>query len=388
MGRARGTLRALSQRRSESENAMKITKLSVHRADLHYAGAAYSFSQGRSYRVFQTSVVALETDEGLIGYGEICPCGPAYMSGYSEGVVPALRRLAPAVIGEDPLQIARVARRVDAALAGHSFAKTPIDLACWDLAGKASGRPVHHLLGGRLVDQIPIHRVVPLGSPEETVAHIDALRAQGFGHFQVKLGQGVEPDIACIEAIAATRRPGEVIVGDANGAWRRDAALRVSNALAGADIYLEEPCADYAASRAVRAAGHHPVKLDECIETLGDLRRAIAEEALDAIAIKLSRLGGLTRSRMVRDLCADAGVAMTVEDAWGGAIASAAAAHLAASTPPEALLNATDLHNYNANPIATGAPEAGSGVMTVSDRPGLGVAPLEEALGEPRFVWE
>jgi L-alanine-DL-glutamate epimerase-like enolase superfamily enzyme len=89
---------------------------------------------------------------------------------------------------------------------------------------------------------------------------------------------------------------------------------------------------------------------------------------------------------MLRDLCADAGVAMTIEDAWGSGIATAAIAHLAASTAPEGLLNATDLHNYNVNQIAHGAPEAKDGVMTVSDRPGLGAEPDFDALGEA--VWK
>lgn len=362
---------------------MKITRLTVHRAELRYGGEAYSFAGGRRYRSFPTAVVTLDTDDGLQGYGETCPCGPAYMPAYAEGVLPALAQLAPAVLGRDPREMARIGRAMDAALAGHAFAKTAIDLACWDLLGKASGQPVHRLLGGRLVEAIPIHRVVPLGTPEETVAHVEALRERGFRHFQIKLGQGVERDVACMAAVAATRRPGEVLVGDANAAWRRDEAIRVSAALCAVDCYLEEPCREYDASRAVRRRGHHPVKLDECLDTVGAVRRAIADEALDAAAIKLSRLGGITPARVVRDLCADAGIAMTIEDAWGGAIASAAAAHLAASTPPEALLNGTDLHNYNANRIAAGGPETTGGTMTVSERPGLGVTPCPDALGAP-----
>lgn len=364
---------------------MRITRISAYEARLRYAGEAYSFAGGRSYSAFRTAVVAVETDEGLAGYGEVCPCGPAYMPAYAEGLIPALQQLAPSLIGEDPLQTARIMRTMDRALNGHAFAKAPVDLACWDLLGKACGLPVFALLGGRLSERIPLHRVVPLGTPEETLARIDALREEGFGHFQIKLGQGVERDVELMSAIAAARRPGEVFVGDANAAWRRDEAIRVSAALRGVDCHLEQPCRDYGDCRAVRSRLSHPVKLDECLETLGDVRRAIADDALDAAAIKLSKFAGLTNSRVIRDLCADAGIALTIEEAWGSGIASAAAAHLAASTPPEALLNGTDIHNYNTNQIALGAPEAAGGFMTVADRPGLGVEPDFDALGEP--VW-
>lgn len=365
---------------------MKIEKIAAYTAELRYAGKAYKFSLGRSYSSFTTTIVVLETDAGVSGYGEACPCGPAYMPAYAQGLVPALEQLAPDLIGQDPLPTAQVLRTMNASLNGHDVAKASVDIACWDLLGKACGQPVYTLLGGRLVERIPLHRVVPLGSPDETIVGMDALRDRGFRHFQVKLGQGVESDIEYMRAVDANRQPGEVIVGDANAAWRRDEALRVSAALRGIDCYLEQPCREYDECRSVRANAGHPVKLDECLATVGDVRRAIADDAMDAMSIKLSKFSGLTRSRIIRDLCTDAGVALTIEEAWGSGIASAAAAHLAASTAPEALLNGTDIHNYNSNQIATGAPEADGGFMTVSDRPGLGVEPDFDALGDP--VWQ
>lgn len=364
---------------------MKITRINAYTAVLHYAGKAYKFSQGRSYTRFLTTVVAVETDDGLVGYGEACPCGPAYMPAYAEGLVPALQQLAPGLIGRNPLCATEIYRTMDLSLNGHAVAKSLVDLACWDLLGKACGQPVHVLLGGRLTERISLHRVVPLDTPDETVATMDALRDQGFHHFQVKLGQGVEKDVDYIKAINAKRQPGEIIVGDANAAWRRDEAIRVSAALKEVDCYLEQPCREYDECLSVRRKVVHPIKLDECLETIGDVRRAIADDAMDAIAIKLSKFGGITRSRIIRDLCVDAGISLTIEEAWGSGIASAASAHLAASTAPETLLNGTDIHNYNSNQIASGAPEVTDGFMTVSDRPGLGVEPDFDALGDP--VW-
>ena len=362
---------------------MKITALKIYAADLRYAGKAYRFSHGRSYTAFRTTVLEVDTDEGLTGYGEVCPCGPAYMAAYAEGVVPAIEQLAPRLLGEDPLQTSKIMQTMDSALAGHEFAKTPVDLACWDLLGKASGQPLYLLLGGKLVDNIPLHRVVPLGDVQETLESVDALRQQGFRHFQVKLGNGVERDIAMMSKIASARRDGEVFVGDANASWRRDEALRVSAGLRGVDCYLEQPCREYDENLSVRRHCGHPIKLDESLVAVGDFRRAVADDAMDAVAIKLSRHGGITRSRVIRDLCADAGIAMTIEEAWGSGIASAAVAHLAASTPACALLNATDIHHYSVEQVASGAPAVVNGAMFASDAPGLGIEPDFDVLKDP-----
>jgi L-alanine-DL-glutamate epimerase-like enolase superfamily enzyme len=367
---------------------MKITRIAVFEADLAYAGTSYSFSQGRQYAAFRTTVVRLETDAGITGHGETCPCGPAYMPGYAGGVRPALTELAPTVLGQDPREVTAVARAMDGALAGHEFAKSAIDLACWDILGKSAGLPVHTLLGGRLVTDVPLHRVVPLGTADETVEAVAKLRAEGYLHYQIKLGQGVAEDVALMRRLHDARGTGEVYVGDANAAWRPEEAMRVSAALAEVDCLLEEPCRGYDTCRAIRPRLRHPLKLDESIASVADIRRAVADNACEAIAIKISRLGGLTRARIVRDICADAGIALTIEDAWGGGIVTAAIAHLAVSTPPEALLNATDLNNYNRGDISTHGPPVSDGRMRASDRPGLGTEPDLAALGEPVAVFD
>jgi L-alanine-DL-glutamate epimerase-like enolase superfamily enzyme len=357
---------------------MKIERIRAYTAPLRYAGEAYVFSHGRRYTEFPTTVVAVDTDSGLTGYGEVCPCGPAYMPAYAEGIVPALAQLAPQLLGLDPRETTVVRRRMDLALDGHAVAKTPLDLACWDLLGKAAGLPVYALLGGRQSARIPLHRVVPLAAPEAMAAEVAGLRAQGFRSLQIKLGEWVEADAARLRALHAERGPDEIFVGDANGAWTRDEAIRLSGAVREIDCILEQPCADIGACRSVRRRIGHPVKLDESLEDVGAVVRALAADAMDAAAIKLSRYGGLTD---VRDLCAAAGIRSTVEEAWGSGIAAAAEAHLAASTDPRALLNATDIHNYNRTQIAHGAPEAADGAMTVSERPGLGTEPNFGALG-------
>ena len=354
---------------------MRITHLAAYTGELHYDGTAYAFAGGRSYRQFTSTVVVLATDEGLTGVGEVCPCGPSYMPAFAGGLPACLEELAPHVIGEDPRHTTRLARQMDRALNGHAYAKAAIDIACWDLLGQAAGLPVHVLLGGRLVDSMPLHRIVPLADPAAMASALEADRAAGFRHFQIKLGHAVEDDIAMMRVLAEGRQPGEVWVGDINGAWRRDQAARFSRALADLDLILEQPCASYEECLSFRRRAHHPVKLDECLTSLADVQRALADDAMDAMALKVSKFGGLTPSRVIRDLCTAAGIPMTIEDAWGSGIATAAYAQLATSTPGPCLLNTTDLHRYNTTQLAHGAPTVADGTMTVGDRPGLGVTP-------------
>ena len=105
--------------------------------------------------------------------------------------------------------------------------------------------------------------------------------------------------------------------------------------------------------------------------------------AMDVVNIKISKFGGLTKARQARDLCMSLGVAMTLEDTWGGDIVTAAISHLAHSTPKDFLFSATDFNSYVTKPIAHGAPQRKEGRMRSSTEPGLGVDPIMEVLGDP-----
>jgi L-alanine-DL-glutamate epimerase-like enolase superfamily enzyme len=359
---------------------MRIESIAVYTADLTYTGKAYAFAGGRSHQVFTSTVVVVTTDTGLHGYGEACPCGPNYMAAFSEGIPSCLSLLAPSVIGEDPTHTTRIHECMNQALTGHAVAKAAIDIACWDLLGKHAGLPVYALLGGLLSPSMPLHRNVPLAESDQMEESLRQFRSEGFRRFQIKLGHSVEEDIDLVRTLSKAKPADELWMCDINRAWRQDEAVRFSRALEDLEIYLEQPCYSYEECLSVRRRIRHPVKLDESLNCLADVQRALRDDAMDAMALKISRVGGLSPSRVIRDVCVDAGIAMTIEDAWGSGIATAAYAHLAASTPAKALLTTTDLHNYNTSQLATGAPEVCSGRMILSDRPGLGVVPDFEKL--------
>ncbi len=362
---------------------MRITRLLAYQVDLPLREGSYAWSGGKSVAVFDSTVVRIETDEGLAGHGEVCPLGPAYLPAYAAGVRAGLAELGPHLLGADPLAIAPLGRLMEARLKGHPYVKSAVDIACWDLLGQASGLPVATLLGGRFGEHVDLYRAISQDTPERMAEQVALYRTQGYRKFQLKVGGAPETDIARIQAAAAQLKPGDVLVADANTGWLPHQAARVVRAVEGLDVYIEQPCLSYEECLSVRRRTSLPFVLDESIDSVLMLLRAHADRAMDVVNIKISKLGGLTPARQVRDLCIEMGIAMTIEDSWGGDIATAAIAHLAHSTPERFRFSATDFNSYVTVPIADGAPRREHGQIAASDRPGLGVTPIMGALGAP-----
>jgi L-alanine-DL-glutamate epimerase-like enolase superfamily enzyme len=362
---------------------MKITRIVAHRVDLPLHETTYKWSGGKSVTVFDSTIVGVETDTGLTGYGEVCPLGPFYLPAYAEGVRAGLRELGPHLLGEDPRQLAKLNRKMDAALKGHPYVKSGIDIACWDILGQAAGMAVCELLGGRYGEDFPLYRAISQESPEQMAVKVAGYRAEGYRRFQLKVGGDPDVDIARIRAVAAKLVPGDRLVADANTGWVQHDAVRVVKAVRDVDVYIEQPCLTYEECLAVRRQCEHPFILDENIDDLNILLRAKADLAMDVVNLKISKLGGLTKTKQARDLCVSMGIAMTLEDSWGGDIATAAIAHLAHSTPLEFLFSTTDFNSYVTVSTADGAPQRVNGRMAASKSPGLGVNPKMGVLGKP-----
>jgi L-alanine-DL-glutamate epimerase-like enolase superfamily enzyme len=367
---------------------MKITRISAYRVELPLHEGNYKWSGGKSVSVFDSTVVRVETDAGITGHGEVCPLGPFYLPAYAGGVRAGLAELGPHLLGEDPLQLQKLNRRMDAALKGHPYVKSGIDMACWDILGRATGQPVCTLLGGRYGEDFGLYRAISQDTPEAMAGRVAGYRAEGYQRFQLKVGGDPDVDVARIRAVAAKLRPGDRLVADANTGWLMHDALRVVRAVRDVDVYIEQPCLTYEECLTVRRHTDHPFVLDEVIDSIDMLLRGHADRAMDVVNIKISKLGGLTKARQARDLCVALGVAMTLEDSWGGDIVTAAIAHLAHSTPSEFLFTATDFNSYVTVSLADGAPRRVNGRMAASTAPGLGVTPRPEVLGAPVVVVE
>jgi len=364
---------------------MKITSIAAYRVELPLYEGSYKWSGGNCVDVFDSTVVVVSTDAGISGYGEVCPLGPAYLAAYASGARTGLAELAPGLIGQNPTELGKLNRRMDQLMRGHPYVKSAIDMACWDILGKVANQPVVTLLGGRNGAYFPLYRAISQDTPERMASNVAGYRAQGYTKFQLKVGGQPDIDIQRIHAVAAEMQTGDVLIADANTGWRQHEAVRIAHAVRDVDVYIEQPCMSYEECLAVRRHTDRPFVLDEVIDDLAMVLRGVSDQAMDVINLKISKVGGLTKARQIRDLCVSLGIAMTIEDTWGGDIITSAIAHLAHSTPPELLFTSTDFNSYVTVSNAEGAPQRQNGRLAASMAPGLGVTPRFEVLGSPVF---
>jgi cis-L-3-hydroxyproline dehydratase len=367
---------------------MKIRRICAYRVELPLVEGSYRWSGGKSVSVFDSTVVRIDTEDGVTGYGEVCPLGPFYLPAYANGVRAGIAELGPHLLGQDPRELLKLNRLMDAALKGHAYVKSAIDVACWDVLGKVSNQSVCTLLGGRYGDDFVLYRAISQESPEAMAARVAGYRAEGYRRFQLKVGGDPDVDVERIRAVAAQLHQGDRLVADANTGWLMHDAMRVVRAVRDVDVYVEQPCLSYEECLSIRRHTDHPFVLDEVIDSVEMVLRARNDNAMDVVNLKISKLGGLTKAKQARDLCVSLGVAMTLEDSWGGDVVTAAIAHLAHSTPPEFLFTATDFNSYVTVSIAEGAPKRVNGRMSASTAPGLGITPRQEVLGRPLVVVE
>jgi len=366
---------------------LTIERIDVYGYQLTYAHGDYVMSSGRTVNKLPSTVVRVTTDDGTTGYGESCPLGSTYLPAFAEGARAALRELAPPLIGADAANLADVNKRMDAALRGHEYAKSALDMACWDILGRATGLSVAMLLGGVLQVRLPLYVAVPLSEPREMQAFVERERSIGIHHFQLKVGGRPEEDADRVAAVLACTGPEDAVIADANGGWRRQDAIIAARLMEGSErLRLEQPCPTFEDCLAVRRLTTLPMVLDEVIVDLPALIRGVQAEAMDHINLKIGRVGGLSRARLMRDAAVSLGLRLTIEDSWGGDIVTAAVSHLAAAVPPEALFAVSFMNDWTLEHIAGYHPRSMGGVGALPDGPGLGIDVDEEMLGAPLFT--
>ncbi|MGY9016504.1 MAG: mandelate racemase/muconate lactonizing enzyme family protein, partial [Rhodospirillales bacterium] len=261
-----------------------------------------------------------------------------------------------------------------------------LDIACWDILGKVSGLPVSSLLGGSYGQDFVLYRAISQESPEAMAKKVAGYREEGYRRFQLKVGGDPDTDIERIRQTSAQLKSGDKLVADANTGWLKHEAMRVVQAVKDIDVYIEQPCLRYEDCLSIRRHTDLPFVLDEVIDGMPEIIKASHDLAMDVVNVKISKFGGLTRAKQARDLCISLGLAMTLEDTWGGDIVTSAISHLAHSTPTEFLFTATDFNSYVTQSLADGAPQRIDGRMASSKEPGLGIEPKMDVLGEPEFV--
>lgn len=373
---------------------MKISKIELFQIDLPYSGGTYLLSSGRTYESFDASIVKITTDDGLVGWGESTPFGSTYIAAHALGTRAGIAELAPSMLGRDPRQVDRNFDFMNSALVGHNHAKTPFDLACWDIFGKSVDLPAYELLGGSTGRPLPMISSIHAGEPEEMRARVADHRARGYKGHSIKIGSldsegGPTLDAARIEACLADKQPGEFFLVDANGGMIPETAVRMFSLLPpGLDFVLEAPCSTWAETVSLRKRSPYPIVLDELAQTEADVLNAAASDAADGIGLKISKAGGLTPGRRQRDICRASGLTVSVQDTVGSAIAFAGILQLAATVPEQTLrcvLNCADMVTVETGIIDAEFTEHG---VVPGRAPGLGISVNEQVLGVPVDSWQ
>jgi L-alanine-DL-glutamate epimerase-like enolase superfamily enzyme len=368
---------------------MKIRKISVYHIDLPLE-YPYWLSGGRlKFEVLDATIVKIETDEGLVGWGEGTPWGHTYVPAHGPGIRAGIETMAPFLIGLDPRKVLDVERAMDLALPGHLYAKSPIDMACWDIAGKHAGMPIADLMGGGSRTPRPIASSVGAKTVDETREVMERYRARGYIAHSVKIGGNVERDIARVRDVESIRKPGEIVLYDVNRGWTRQQALRVMSACEDLNVMFEQPAETMDDIAAIKQKHASPVSLDECLVTLQDATRAAREGIAEIFGIKLNRVGGLTKAARMRDVALAHGIDMFVMATGGSVLADTEALHLAATIPDDNCFAVWACQDMLTVDIAKGrGPRNIDGHLHLPEEPGLGVEPDEDALGEPVAVYK
>lgn len=362
---------------------MKITAATVWIVPLT-SHETYYMADGKACATVDTVVVRLDTDSDHVGWGEVCPI-PHYLPAYADGVAPAIAELAEVLLGADPVGPEALMSKLNAHLIGHDYAKSAIDTALWDLTGKAANLPLYALLGGRQNADLPLYHSITCIDPDDMARMAKDAYASGIRQFQAKLGadDNWEADVARLTKVREAVGAGPLVYGDWNCGTDQLTATRVGRAVRHLDVMLEQPCATIAQCAAVKTATGLPMKLDENAHDTATLLEASALGCMDAVALKLSKFGGLSKMRAARDLCLHLGTKMCVEDTWGSDITTAAALHLAAATPKRGVLNVCDLSGYVAPRLAPNAPTRTNGRITPPEGAGLGIEIDPAVFGAP-----
>jgi len=335
-------------------------------------------------------LVKVHTDEGLVGVGE-ATLAPRWSGETSPGCVALMEQvLAPAVTGADPRNVRDIARRLRSAVRLNPFARAAVEMACWDLAGKAADVPVYRLLGGRVREFAPMKMVVGAFDVPRAVALAQRFLDGGTRHLKVKVGLDPEQDIERIRAVRELAGPDISIGVDANCGWNVATARRVLRELEEYNIaFAEQPVGtdDPRALAQVRAATTIPIMADESVFTPQQALEVVRLGAADIIAVYPGKNAGILGSLAIADIAAAAGLVCSMGSNLELGVATAAMLHLAVACPtidsetyPGDLLGPL----YHEADMITQPLQLGPEVAICPEGPGLGVTLDDEQIEQYR----
>ncbi|HTM11252.1 MAG TPA: enolase C-terminal domain-like protein [Verrucomicrobiae bacterium] len=338
-------------------------------------------------------IVKISTDDGIAGYGEspaLKDWGGDYMKYYGETPETTVHIvndiLAPAIAGHDPCAIGLLHGIMDKAVKGYPYAKAAVDMALYDLAGKALGVPAYRLLGGCYRRRIPVAHSIGLMEIDKAVEEALQVKSEGIKTVKLKGGQQPRRDVELVRRIREAIGPDVEITVDANQGYDSPkTAIATIRAMADHRIqFMEQPVEGIDAMAEVAASVDTPIMADESAWTPQDVRELAQKKAADIISLYTTKPGGLYKAKIVAAVAEAAGLRCNVNGSVETGVGNAANLHLAASTAVASLACVVPVSTpagkakgiagiYYSDDLIVEPFEYEDGHVLVSDKPGLGI---------------
>lgn len=361
---------------------MKITAVETFPVEIPLKPERRMISALGRHNVSRYVLVRVATDVGIDGVGEATVM-PRWSGETAWGATALIDRVfSPLLIGVDPHRIDQVCETMDRAAADNWFAKSAIEMACWDILGKDAGKPVYELLGGPGRGRA-IRCRFSMGAydPDRARRRAEELVDEGFSTIKVKVGTDPAEDIERVRIVREVAGPDREIVIDANCGWDAETAIEACRRMDDMqlDVALFEqptPKGDYAALAEVRRNIRPPVMADDIVFDLVHAREVVRNDAADVVSVYPGKNGGISKTKRIVEFCAEHCVPCSIGSNLELDVATAAMCHTVIACPnlqvekyPGDILGP----DYHETSIAKQPVSIAGPVVTISDAPGLGI---------------
>ena len=321
-------------------------------------------------------LVRIESDDGAVGWGEAASA-PTMTGETIASMMAAVTHMMPGLLKRSADDFAGASTAMDAQMYGNTGAKAAIEIALHDLVGRATGQPLHAMLGGKRRERIPLLAVIGSDDAAADLREVQTRRKAGYTIYKIKVGVAApEADAARTRDVCATLDSDCLISADANQGWNADEGVRYVRAVGdcGLDFFEQPvPAPDLAGMARVAAASRIMIGADEGIHSRDDIERHHERNAARGVSLKAIKLGGVQAIVEAARLCDRLGMNLNISCKTGEtSVASAAAMHAAASVPSLAW-GLTITSPGLAEDVVADPLRVEGGHLTVLDRPGLGV---------------
>ncbi|MFE8697336.1 mandelate racemase/muconate lactonizing enzyme family protein [Cytobacillus sp. FJAT-53684] len=336
-----------------------------------------------SYDYMPSVIVKIETDEGIVGYGE--GVADEHVTGESwEGVYHILKNtLAPVILGKNPMEIEKIHELMNQSIYGAPTAKAAIDIACFDIIGKKLQQPIYQLIGGRYHDEFPITHVLSIAEPEAMAFEAESMVEKGYRSFKMKVGTNVGIDIERIKAVRSRVGAEIAIRVDVNQGWKNSATtLAALNQLQDCQLdWVEQPVVadDIDGMVEIKSKTVIPLMIDEGLKGSREMLEIIQKRAADKVNIKLMKCGGIYPAVKLAHQAELAGLECQVGSMVESSIGSAAGFHVAFS---KKIITSVELTGPLKFSKDVGDLHYDVPFIRLTDQPGLGVTVNEKMVEE------